>query len=64
MKKVLLTIIALSSFVYAFDMGAVADSVDGQKAKESVDQEKVSPRRYQQGIDVGSPIRSWLSVHC
>jgi len=40
MKKILFTLITLSSIVFAFDMGAAADSVDGTKAMGSVDNEK------------------------
>ena len=40
MKKILFSLITLSSLALAFDMGAIADSVDGQKATDSVDKEK------------------------
>ncbi len=41
MKKVLLSLMALWSFAFAFDMGAAVDSVDKPKAGASVDMDKV-----------------------
>ncbi len=40
MKKILITLLALTSVTFAFDMAGIAGSVDTDKATQSVDTEK------------------------
>ena len=40
MKKILISLLALTSLTFAFDMAGIAESVDKQKATDSVDTEK------------------------
>ena len=58
MKKVLFALVAISSLAFAFDMGKIADSVDGDKAKASVDQEKAMEAVTKGDISVDAVKRS------
>jgi len=40
-KKIIISIIALSTFVFSFDMTAVSSAIDTDKASDSVDKEKL-----------------------